>query len=57
MLIDEIDWTPQVKNASMIHRKIATITTATIMIPVVFIVSGRVGQTTFRNSIRVSFKK
>jgi preprotein translocase subunit SecE len=36
MLIDEIDWTPQVKNASMIHRKIATITTAIIMIPVVF---------------------
>jgi hypothetical protein len=39
MFIDEIDPTPQVKNASTIHRKIATITTAIIIIPVVFAVS------------------
>jgi hypothetical protein len=46
----------QVTNASTIHKKIATITTATIIMPVVLIVSSFVGQTTLRNSIFVSFK-
>jgi hypothetical protein len=57
MFSNEIDCTPQVKNASIIQRKIATTTTAIIMIPVVFAVSSRVGQTTFLNSILVSLRK
>jgi hypothetical protein len=57
MFKNEIDPTPHVKNASIIQRKIATIITAIIIIPVVLIVSCRVGQTTFLSSILVSFKK